>query len=127
MQALAGYLRAAGGRAFAWGEHDCCRFALAWVALRRGVDPGARWSGRYRTARGAALHLRRGGGLLALAGAAMAEAGLAPTATPVPGDVGVVQTGQGPALAIRAATGWACAGAGGITVAPFAMLAAWSV
>lgn len=127
MPALAAHLRAGAARAFAWGEHDCCVFACGWVKARRGVDPAARWRGRYRTAGGAARHLRRGGGLDALAGRAMAEAGLGVTTRPVPGDVGLVKTAQGLALAIRTPTGWACAGPAGITVAPFAMLAAWSV
>ena len=127
MQALAAYLRAGGARSFAWGEHDCCRFALAWVLLRRGADPGVRWVGRYRTARGAALHLRRGGGLLALATNAFAQAGFAKTDDPVPGDVGVVMTDLGETLAIRTSSGWACAAETGIGVAPFAMLAAWSI
>lgn len=124
---LAGYLRAGGARAFSWGEHDCCRFALGWVARRRGIDPGARWLGRYRTARGAALHLRRGGGLLAVATVAFAEAGLVATDAPVIGDVGVVKTDQGETLAIRTATGWACAALTGIGVAPFVMLKAWAI
>lgn len=127
MPELAAYLRAGASRAFAWGEHDCCRFALGWVALRRGIDPGARWAGRYGTARGAARHLRRGGGLLALARSAMAAAGLAATARPAAGDVGVVLTDQGPALAIRTPTGWACAGAAGIVVSRFPTLCAWRV
>lgn len=124
---LASYLRAGGSRAFAWGEHDCCRFALGWVARRRGVDPGARWLGRYRTARGAALHLRRGGGLLAVATVAFAEAGLVATDAPAIGDVGIVMAGQGETLAIRTATGWACAAVTGIGVAQFAAVKAWSV
>lgn len=125
---LADYLRAGGAQPFAWDSCDCCSWACGWIALRRGVDPSASWRGRYRTARGAALMLRRAGGdLLAAASDAMAAAGLAVSAAPVAGDVGVVETSQGQALAIRTATGWAVKAPAGIAVAPFPCLRGWSV
>ncbi|MET8524104.1 hypothetical protein [Nocardioides sp. NPDC004968] len=125
---LAKYLRAGAARPFCWDSCDCCSWACGWVALRRGVDPSARWRGRYRTARGALLQIRRAGGdLLDVASEAMADAGLVPTEAPRPGDIGVVETDRGQALAIRTPTGWAAKAAAGITVAPFGCLRAWSV
>lgn len=121
------YLQEASTLVFNWGEHDCCRFALKWVKLRRGVDPGAEWLGGYTTARGAERHIRRGGGLLSLCKTAMARAGLRQTDAPNLGDVGVVLTDQGEALAIRSGSKWACAAPQGIVVSPFRTLAAWRV
>ncbi len=125
---LAEYLRAGAARPFAWDACDCCSWACGWVALQRGVDPSARWRGRYRSVRGAMLQIRRAGGdLLAVTREAMAASGLAATTAPGPGDVGVVATDQGQALAIRSAAGWAVKSERGIVVAPFACLQAWSV
>lgn len=125
---LSDYLRAGAARPFAWGGCDCCSWASGWVAARRGVDPSAAWRGRYRTAHGAALMIRRAGGdLLAVASVAMASAGLAVTEAPRPGDIGVIETVRGQALAIRTQTGWAAKAQAGITVAPFACLRAWRV
>ena len=122
---LVAFLRASGARAFAWGECDCCTWACDWVLARRGVDPAARWRGRYRTALGAKRNLRRGLGVVA--GEAFAVAGLQRTTDPRPGDVGVVWTPQGASLAIRTATGWAGKAETGIVVAPFETLFAWTV
>lgn len=125
---LADYLRAGAARPFVWDACDCCSWACAWVLLRRGVDPSAAWRGRYRTARGALRHIRRAGGdLLAVASAAMADAGLVVTSSPQPGDIGVILSAQGQALALRTPTGWAAKASVGIIVAPFDSLRAWSV
>lgn len=125
---LADYLRAGAARPFAWDACDCCSWACAWVLLRRGVDPSAAWRGRYRTAGGALRHIRRAGGdLLAVASAAMMDAGLVLTSSPQPGDIGVILSHQGQALALRTPTGWAAKAQAGIVVAPFDCLRAWSV
>lgn len=125
MRDLVDYLRASGSRSFVWGECDCCTWVCDWVLQRRGVDPAARWRGRYGSARGALRNLKPG--LLPVVAKAMARAGLAATDDPQPGDVGVVQTAHGASLAIRATTGWAGKAETGIVVAPFPVLAAWTV
>lgn len=57
---LAEAIAAARDRPFRWGQHDCATFAFD---LRRelagGYDVAALWRGRYRTARGAVLVMRR--------------------------------------------------------------------
>lgn len=125
MHDLADYLRASGARPFAWGACDCCTWVCDWVVLRRGVDPAARWRGRYRTARAAHRNLKNG--LVSVASESMASAGLSATDDPQPGDVGVVLTGQGQSLAIKTVTGWAGKAETGVVVAPFPVLAAWTV
>lgn len=125
---LTDYLRSAAAQPFAWDICDCCSWACAWVALRRGVDPSAPWRGRYSTARGARRQIRRAGGdLLSVVSSAMAAAGLAETAEPQPGDVGVIEVAAGLALAIRTPTGWAAKAEHGVAVHPFPCLRAWSV
>lgn len=127
LKALSAHLRAGAVRPFAWGECDCCSWVCAWIAARRGVDPMASWRGTYRTCLGAARNIHRGGGMLTVVCRAMAAAGLVPTEDPQPGDVALVKTAQGEALAIRTPTGFACKAPAGIVVAHFPVLAAWSV
>lgn len=96
---LLAYLDAARGRPFAWGSHDCALFAAGAVEAQTGEDIGARWRGRYTTARGAARVLRAEGcdGLAAAAGASLAE--IAPLAAG-PGDVALVSGDHGEALGV---------------------------
>lgn len=125
---LSDYLRAGAALPFAWDVCDCCSWACAWVAIRRGVDPSLPWRGRYRTARGAIRQIRRAGGdFNDVVSKAMAAAGLAETAEPLPGDVGLVQTPAGVTLAIRTPLGWAAKAERGIAAAPFHCVRAWSV
>lgn len=126
--ALAGYLRAGARRPFAWGRCDCSLWMADWVRLRRGIDPAAPLRGRYRTARGAARHIRRMGGAEAMARTLAAEAGLAVTAAPAVGDIGLVRHPlAGPCFAIRCALGWALKAPAGIAVADCPVIVAWSV
>lgn len=128
MPELAAFLREGAARPFTWGACDCCTFACAWIAHRRGVDPSRPWRGRYRSLRGALRQIRRGGGdLLAVAADAMRVAGLDVTSVPQPGDVGIVRTPAGLALAIRTPLGWAGKSESGVVTAPYPCLRAWSV
>lgn len=127
LQQLTAFLQAAGARAFAWGTCDCCTWACDWVALRRGVDPSAALRGRYRTARGAGRRIATAGGLVALVARCMQGAGIEATPCPVPGDVGVVETPLGPAMAVRTTIGWAVKRETGLSVMPYVLLRAWRV
>lgn len=123
--ALADYLRASGARPFAWGVDDCCTFACDWAVIACGLDPAADWRGRCANARDAAGILRDGGGVLALARKGCSAAGLVQTTDALPGDVGVVLSPNGEAMAIRTRVGWAVKSERGVVVAPFPLLAAW--
>lgn len=124
---LAVYLREGGGRPFAWGRDDCCTFACDWVLRVAGVDPALEWRGRCASARDAARIMRTGGGVLALARRGCASVGLVETADALPGDVGVVRSANGEAMAIRTRIGWAVKSQRGVAVASFPLLAAWRV
>jgi len=96
------------------------------VVAAQGVDPAAAWRGACASARDAARILR-GRGLLALAREGCAAAGLAETRDPLPGDVGVVLTEDGPARTVRTGAGWAIKAGQGFGVRAAPMLAAWRV
>lgn len=77
--------------------------------------------------RGALRHIRRLGGFEAMVSGLMRDAGFVETSEPKIGDVGVVDSEQGQALAIRTQIGWAVKGVNGFVVAPFPHTKAWSV
>lgn len=58
---LAAYIEAARHEPFAWGRHDCALWAALWVKECTGDDFATPWLGRYSTAKGAALSMRRRG------------------------------------------------------------------
>jgi hypothetical protein len=116
-----------GAQPFQWGVSDCCLAPSDWMLAKRGVDPAAPLRGQYSTMRGALRHIRRRGGFEAMVCKLMEEAGFSETTDPKPGDVGVVDSEQGMALAIRTAVGWAVKGENGFVVAPFTCVRSWSV
>lgn len=124
---LVDHLRAGARTPFAWGTCDCALWAADWVVARTGRDPAEGLRGSYSSERGAAAQIARFGSLLDAVRDAMELAGFAETAEPATGDVGVVETTVGPALAIRTAIGWAAKGERGVVCAHFPVLAAWSV
>lgn len=84
-RALADYLLARRDSPFAWGSHDCCRFACDGIAAQGAPDPmqGVR---AYKTAKGAARAIQRLGGNLDEAATTLAaKAGLYEIATPFAG------------------------------------------
>lgn len=124
---LSEFLAAGAKTPFEWGKEDCCLFACDWVLSQRGVDPAARFRAAYGTERQAHRIIRRAGGFVRLIEAEMAAAGLVETSDPLPGDVGVVVTDQGQALAIRSRVGWVAKAPLGISAAQFIVVKAWAV
>ncbi len=134
---LSAFLGDAVARPFEWGAHDCQMWPADWVLSQTGMDPASAWRGRYRTWRGAERIIRKGGGLVAVATAGMAAAGLSDIAPDLArdGDVGIVRATvtigdrirDREAGAIRVAGAWAVLSDGGCVVGPFEVLTAWSV
>lgn len=124
---LVAHLQAGASTPFEWGSADCTTFVCDWIQAVRGRDPDAEFRGRYRTARGANLHLRRGGGLVVLARRCFSEIGMSETTDPRPGDVGVVEQDGAVALAIRTERGWAAKSLRGVVCGPFPVVVAWTV
>lgn len=102
---LNGYLRAARVKPFGYGpgELDCARFVADFVLAEVGVDPLARWRGRYSTEAEADAILRANGGLVGV----LAE-GLDPL-LPRAGAamVGILDTPAGSVGAVATPHGWA--------------------
>lgn len=86
-------------RAFKWGAFDCCTFAADAVEALTGDDPMRHLRGQYRTWRGAAVLVRRLGGLrqavVDVLGAPMPHPAMAQR-----GDVVLVRGEQAPALGV---------------------------
>jgi len=89
-------------------EMDCCIWAADWVLKRTGIDPAADWRGRYGSRREYMRMLLARGGLVRVAAQGLADVGaqLIEPAEAAPGDVGVIQTTDGPAMAIRCQRAW---------------------
>ena len=122
------------GRAFVWGECDCMTVMCDWVQEVTGIDACADLRGTYASAaecQRVTGYFRNPVGVVAhyLEGVA----GLRRTATPQPGDVGVVELRQPdgfhPVGAICLGRSWAAKaeGCGPVTFRPVRVLAAWSL
>lgn len=124
---LPDFLRAQAATPFVDGGSDCVLMACDWVRQQRKVDPARRWRGAYATRLEALRIIAAGGGLEALAVDAMAEAGLAETSDPMPGDIGVVAMQGETVMAIRTWVAWATKTRRGLVVDQAAVLRAWTV
>lgn len=57
------YLHASGLRRFGWGFHDCFTYTADWTSILSGMpSPADEYRNRYKTARGALIHIKRRGG-----------------------------------------------------------------
>lgn len=112
---------------FVWGERDCCLWVSDWIRSVRGADPGAELRGAYSTLASCLRLLRQGGGFETVVSGLIDRAGLARTDTPGVGDVGIVETGVGPMMAICVGERWAFKAVDGIAILPAAPVAAWTV
>lgn len=103
-------------RRFFYGQHDCCMWACDVVLAVTGRDPVADLRGTYATEEDAAAVMAAGGGL-----AEMACARFGPEVPPMAaaaGDVGLLETPEGPALVACAGMTWLAATAFGVVNVP---------
>lgn len=106
--ALAEHLRYGNETPFELGRCDCSLWVADWVRKRVGIDLAEDFRGKYRT-RGEYLRLLIPMGSLVRVTARRMQAIGAEIIAPDdarPGDIGVIATSDGPALAIRSADGW---------------------
>lgn len=123
---LAEFVEARRERAFSWGESDCCLFVCDAIEAMTGTDPGARWRGLYQTEKGARRILRDNGGVAGLATLILGQ----PVASALAGrgDVVLIDTPGGEALALCTGANIAAQGIGGIEFYPaVAAKAAWKL
>ena len=85
------YLADVARQDFAWGESDCCTFAIGWLDRVTGKDGMAARHDALRNEAACRAHLTANGGLAAVAGDFISKVyGLA-QAAPAPGNVVVVR------------------------------------
>lgn len=121
---LAEFIEARRARAFSWGDSDCCLFVCDAIEAMTGADPGARWRGLYSSEKGARRVLRDNGGVSGIATLVLGPAVPAPLAGR--GDVVLVDSPSGEALALCIGAVIASQGADGLVFLPLASAkAAW--
>lgn len=109
---------------FSFGAHDCSLWACDVVEAVTGHDPAADLRGTYSDEEGAEAVMQAGGGLAAMACARFGQE-IAPLMAAV-GDVGLIDTDRGPALAACNGGTWMVASAFGLAHVPTArVLRAW--
>lgn len=129
LTALAIHCRVGASSAFAWGRMDCTCWVADWVLARTGRDAMAGWRGRYRSRLGQARLLRReADGLAGAAARGLAAIGAEPIdpAAAGPGDIGIIDTTDGPAMAIRGQLAWLAKTGDGLWRCPVATRA-WRI
>ena len=105
---LAAHIRRGNDTPFALGSMDCSLWAAEWVRIRTGRDLAASWRGQYSTRREYMRLLLWDGGLVRVTARAMKAVGasiIAPGEA-LPGDIGIVMTTDGPAIAVRGPKDW---------------------
>ncbi|GLC97860.1 hypothetical protein Tamer19_72690 [Cupriavidus sp. TA19] len=123
---LAEFIEARRERAFSWSESDCCLFVCDAIEAMTGTDPGARWRGLYTTEKGARRVLRDNGGVRGIATLVLGAP--VPTALAGRGDVLLIDTPHGEALAVCIGGLVAAQGCDGIEfMDPKQAKAAWKV
>jgi hypothetical protein len=123
---LADFIEARRERGFSWGETDCCLFVCDGIEATTGTDLGARWRGLYQSEKGARRVLRDNGGVSGLATALLGPP--VPPALAGRGDVVLIDTPGGEALALCIGTSIAAQGLSGIEFHPTsAAKAVWKI
>jgi hypothetical protein len=125
---LRSFIRDGAARQFDWIECNCGFWVCDWIALVRGFDPVADYRKRFKTAAGFKRHVLAVGGNEAFSRAIAERAGLNETDRPKVGDVGVIDTQIGAAMAIKVPDDkWVAKGADGVVISPATCLIAWAV
>jgi Domain of unknown function (DUF6950) len=110
---------------FVLGTMDCSLWCADWVQMQTGVDLAAEWRGTYSTEQQYQALLLAKGGLVRVAAQAL-KLVAARRIEPVnakPGDIGIIVTTKGPALAIRGQLAWMAKTGDQLSTAPVATFA----
>ncbi|URF05493.1 DUF6950 family protein [Cupriavidus campinensis] len=123
---LADFIEARRARAFSWGDSDCCLFVCDGIEAMTGTDPGERWRGLYQSEKGARRVLRDNGGVAGLASLILGSP--RPPALAGRGDVVLIDTPGGEALALCVGANIVAQGVAGLEFHPIsAAKAAWKI
>lgn len=127
MACLSAFVAEAERKRFQPGTWDCCLMVADWVRENTGIDGAEPWRGRYATRLGYLRHLKAGGGVEGVVSRGAGLAGLATTNAPRRGDIGIIETDQGPTAAICLGSRWMTTGRHGVAVMKTAASTAWRV
>lgn len=123
---LVDFIEARRERAFSWGDSDCCLYVCDAVEAITGTDPAARWRGLYSSEKGARRLMRDNGGVLGLATLAFGPPVMPALAGR--GDIVLIDTPAGDALALCVGNLIAAQGENGIEFHPLSTSkAAWKI
>ena len=125
---LARHHRVGNTTPFVLGRMDCSLWAADWVLQQTGVDLAAGWRGQYTTRAEYLRLLNAEGGLVRVADRAMRRI-CAKRIHPVdaqPGDIGIIVTEDGPALAVRGQIAWLAKTGDHVATTPHASFA-WRI
>lgn len=125
---LAAFLWAEAAKPYKIGESDCLMLVCGWIALNRGVDPGAFCRG-YDEAKAAEL-ISQWGPLPRAMGRVLRRAGFSLTQDPQPGDIAAIALDGLAHSAIRTSRGWVTRLETGLALLPLdrvRVVAAWRV
>jgi hypothetical protein len=108
LDALDRHVRLARSTPFELGRMDCSLWVADWVSMRTGVDLAADLRGRYKTRAEVLRLIIPLGNLVRIAARRLDSIGAAviDPAQAQPGDIGIVATTDGPALALFADGAW---------------------
>lgn len=125
---LAAHQRVGNTTPFVLGKMDCSLWAADWVCQQTGVDLAAAWRGQYSTEAEYLRLLVAEGGLVRVAARAMKKLGAQqiPPADAQPGDIGIIVTEKGPALAVRGQLAWMAKTGDQLSTTPHASFA-WRI
>ena len=130
MASVTEYLDWIASQGWEWGDRDCLLWLATWAERVTGIDGGAEWRGRYRTAIGCARVMRKSGGFDACIERGAMAAGMVETDKPSPGSVGIVRAmtsrGVSDVGGIYTGTRWAVLTGRGVVSGPFEYRRVWS-
>lgn len=127
MAAVAEFLDEMSERGWEWGQRDCLLWLGLWSERAFGIDGGAPWRGRYRTALGCARVLKKSGGMAACIERGARLCGMVPTTNYRAGDVGIVSVEDREVGAICTGDKWAVMTADGVYISRLPVVLAWGV
>lgn len=131
MAAVGGFCDEIARLGWSWGERDCLLWLGTWAQRNTGIDGGAPWRGRYKTALGCIRTLNRSGGMDACIARGAALAGMVETDSPLVGAVGLIEThtakGLAPVGAIFTGERWSVLTPSGVVSIRTMPLRAWNL
>lgn len=122
------FIRSGSSLPFDWVSNNCGFWVCDWIRLKTGRDPVKKLRGRFISPVGFQRYVFDLGGNESFSRLVAHDAGLKETRDPQRGDVGLVTTGAGIAMAICIGDSrWAAKSKFGVCIESFPLITAWRV